>query len=49
MAEGTYEYECNRAELLGISPPDRETFEAADRARLETMKRNEELAVRKTH
>jgi hypothetical protein len=28
MAEGTYEYECMRAELLGIDAPDRETFEA---------------------
>lgn len=29
MAEGTYEYECNRAELLGIDPPNRADFEAA--------------------
>lgn len=26
MAEGTYEYECMRAELLGIEKPDYETF-----------------------
>lgn len=26
MAEGTYEYECMRAELLGIEKPDYEDF-----------------------
>lgn len=26
MAEGTYEYECMRAELLGMDKPDLETF-----------------------
>lgn len=26
MAEGTYEYECMRAELLGIDKPDYDTF-----------------------
>lgn len=26
MAEGTYEYECMRAELLGIDKPDYEQF-----------------------
>ncbi|XP_059607588.1 uncharacterized protein LOC132255528 [Phlebotomus argentipes] len=35
MAEGTYEYECMRAELLGVDPPDRETFEANRKAQLE--------------
>ncbi|GAB0087853.1 uncharacterized protein DMENIID0001_022070 [Sergentomyia squamirostris] len=35
MAEDTYEYECMRAELLGVDPPDRETFEANRKARLE--------------
>lgn len=29
MAEGTYEYECARAELLGVAAPNREDFEAA--------------------
>lgn len=29
MAEGTYEYECERAELLGLDTPDKEQFEAA--------------------
>lgn len=45
MAEGTYEYECNRAELLGISPPDKETFEAAFQARLEEENQIEMLKV----
>lgn len=26
MAEGTYEYECMRAELLGVDPPNYEEF-----------------------
>lgn len=26
MAEGTYEYECMRAELLGVGKPDYEEF-----------------------
>lgn len=26
MSENTYEYECMRAELLGIEKPDREEF-----------------------
>ncbi|XP_055705749.1 uncharacterized protein LOC129803319 [Phlebotomus papatasi] len=40
MAEGTYEYECMRAELLGIDPPDRETFEANRKAQLEAEQEN---------
>lgn len=36
MAEGTYEYECMRAELLGIEKPDYETF---------VKNRKEEIAV----
>lgn len=35
MAEGTYEYECNRAELLGVSPPNRADWEEAERVRKE--------------
>ncbi|XP_017470813.1 PREDICTED: uncharacterized protein LOC108362388 [Rhagoletis zephyria] len=37
MAEGTYEYECMRAELLGIEKPNEEEFEKArtERLRLE--------------
>ncbi|XP_055694335.1 uncharacterized protein LOC129796441 [Lutzomyia longipalpis] len=40
MAEGTYEYECMRAELLGVEPPDRETFEANRKAQLEAERDN---------
>lgn len=36
MAEGTYEYECQRAELLGINPPNRADWEEADRVRKES-------------
>lgn len=35
MAEGTYEYECERAELLGIDPPIRANWEEAERVRKE--------------
>lgn len=35
MAEGTYEYECSRAELLGIAPPCYEVWEEQDRVRRE--------------
>lgn len=34
MAEGTYEYECMRAELLGLSKPDEEEFLARQKERL---------------
>lgn len=37
MAEGSYEYECNRAELLGIEPPNRADFEAAFKVRQEEI------------
>ncbi|XP_039436494.1 uncharacterized protein LOC120418246 [Culex pipiens pallens] len=36
MAEGTYEYECMRAELLGVEKPNREEFEEKMRLRKET-------------
>ncbi|XP_052889154.1 uncharacterized protein LOC128297527 [Anopheles moucheti] len=36
MAEGTYEYECMRAELLGLAHPSREEFEAKMKLRQET-------------
>lgn len=39
MAEGTYEYECNRAELLGIDPPNRADFEAALKVQQEEMEK----------
>lgn len=35
MAEGTYEYECMRAELLGVAKPNREEFEEKMRLRRE--------------
>lgn len=35
MAEGTYEYECMRAELLGVEKPNREEFEEKMRLRKE--------------
>lgn len=37
MAEGTYEYECERAELLGINPPNRADWEEAERVRRENQ------------
>lgn len=44
MAEGTYEFECNRAELLGLNPPDRTEWEEAERVRKEN-EQTEQLAV----
>lgn len=37
MAEGTYEYECERAELLGVAPPNRTVWEEAERVRKENQ------------
>lgn len=37
MAEGTYEYECERAELLGVNPPNRTDWEEAERVRKENQ------------
>lgn len=34
MAEGTYEFEVMRAELLGIEPPERTVFEESQRERM---------------
>lgn len=34
MAEGTYEFEVMRAELLGIQPPDRAVFEEHQKERM---------------
>lgn len=39
MAEGSYEYECNRAELLGIDPPNKVDFEAAYKVRQEELEK----------
>lgn len=36
MAEGTYEYECERAELLGVNPPNQTEWEEAERVRKES-------------
>lgn len=44
MAEGTYEYECERAELLGIEKPDRKTWEKSQKERFEQMQEEQEIA-----
>lgn len=44
MAEGTYEAELNRAELLGIEPPNKVDWEEADRVRRDSQLA-EEMAV----
>lgn len=41
MAEGTYEYECMRAELLGVEKPNREEFE--EKRKLQMEAEQEEL------
>lgn len=35
MAEGTYEYELERAELLGVTPMNRATWEEQNKMRKE--------------
>lgn len=45
MAEGTYEYECSRAELLGNAPPNYEDWQAADKVKRE-QQQAEEATVR---
>lgn len=44
MAEGTYEYECERAELLGIEKPDRRTWEKNQKERYDQMTEQQEIA-----
>lgn len=44
MAEGTYEYECERAELLGIEKPDRETWDKSQKERFEQMQEDQAIA-----
>lgn len=44
MAERSYEYECQRAELLGIEPPNRVDWEEAERVRRE-QEQAEEMTV----
>lgn len=46
MAEGTYEYECKRAELLGVDPPNQTDWEEAERVRKES-ELAQQMAVRK--
>lgn len=41
--EGTYEYECMRAELLGISKPTLQEFEESQKLRDENEKKEEEI------
>ncbi|XP_064556676.1 uncharacterized protein LOC135441128 [Drosophila montana] len=40
----SYEQECQRAELLGVQPPDREEFERQRKERLEQQLAEEEVA-----
>lgn len=44
MAEGTYDFEVMRAELLGIKPPNKEEFEIAREERLEIERAELEAA-----
>lgn len=44
MAEGTYDFEVMRAELLGVAPPNKEEFEKARAERLEIEKAEAEAA-----
>ncbi|XP_053948966.1 uncharacterized protein LOC128857294 [Anastrepha ludens] len=44
MAEGTYEYECMRAELLGIEKPNEEEFEKVRAERLRREQEEQETA-----
>lgn len=37
MAEGTYDFECSRAELLGTDPPSQVEWEAAEQVRRESL------------
>lgn len=41
MAEGTYEFEVMRAELLGIEPPERTVFEESQRERMAAAEEEE--------
>lgn len=35
MAEGTYENECERADLLGVKPPNHDSWKESERVRKE--------------
>ncbi|XP_070490322.1 uncharacterized protein [Chironomus tepperi] len=43
--EGTYEYELERAELLGVTPPDREQWEEQMKARKEAEVEQEQNEI----
>jgi peptidoglycan hydrolase CwlO-like protein len=43
--EGTYEYELERAELLGIDPPSREVWEEQEKARKEAALEQEQTEI----
>lgn len=43
--EGTYEYELERAELLGVEPISRELWEEQNKARLEAQVEQEQTEV----
>lgn len=43
--EGTYEYELERAELLGIEPISREKWEEQEKARKEVQQEEEQTEI----
>lgn len=43
--EGTYEYELERAELLGVAPPSKEQWEEQQKARREVELENEQAEI----
>lgn len=45
MAEGTYEYECERAELLGIDKPNYDEFMQRKRTQEANTVEEEEIDV----
>lgn len=49
MAEGTYEDELMRAELLGIDPPDRAVFEANQQERMAAQQEEIDQEQAKVH
>lgn len=47
MAEGTYEFEVMRSELLGVEPPDRTVFEAQQQQRMAAQQEEIETELTK--
>lgn len=43
--EGTYEYELERAELLGVEPPNREAWEEKEKLRKEAEVEQEQAEI----